>query len=262
MEKLMESGKTIDEFDTELICEYFSKLTRQGPGSPEMTVKALRFIDNLSQTSSILDLGCGTGGQSMVIAQNTKGSITGMDIFPDFINIFNSNAQKLNLQNRVNGIVGSMRDIPFKEEEFDLIWSEGAIYNIGFENGLKEWRKYLKKDGYIAVTEATWFTDNRPAEIENFWIKQYPQITTIPDNVSTLQKAGYIPAAVFILPENCWIDNYFAPQISVNEEFLTKYKGNKIVEEFIGDNYHEAKMYHEYKDYYGYVFYIGKKINN
>jgi len=256
----MENEKTISDFSHELICEYYSNLKRQGPGSPEMTIKALSFIDGLTQKSKIADLGCGTGGQTMVLAQNISGHITGMDIYPDFINIFNDNAKKLNIHDRVKGITGSMDSLPFQNEEFDLIWSEGAIYNIGFERGLNEWRQFLKKDGYIAVTEATWFTEERPSEIQKYWEHHYPAITTIPNNVSTIQKAGYIPVSTFILPENCWIDNYFIPQNPVYDIFLKKYNGDKTVEEFIEGNRHEEKMYHEYKKYYGYVFYIGKKI--
>jgi len=250
---------TIYDFNSELISEYFSNLHRQGPGSPEMTCKALSFIDSLTEKSKIADIGCGTGGQTMVIAQNTKGNITGIDIFPDFITIFNDSAKKLDLQNRVTGIVGSMDSLPFQNEEYDLIWCEGAIYNIGFERGLSEWKKYLKKNGFIAVTDASWFTEERPSEIENFWMNHYPEINTISNNVNKMQKSGYIPVAVFTLPENCWIENFHAPQISVQEKILKKYEGNKTVEEFIAYCRHEAQMYQKYKEYYGYVFYIGKK---
>ncbi|HBC37406.1 MAG TPA: SAM-dependent methyltransferase, partial [Porphyromonadaceae bacterium] len=78
------------------------------------------------------------------------------------------NAAKHNLQDRVKGITGDMASLPFKEEELDLIWSEGSIYNIGFEKGLNEWRKLLKRGGYIAISEASWFTVERPAEIHDF----------------------------------------------------------------------------------------------
>ena len=155
--------KTIYDFDISLICEYFLQGERQGPGNPEVTLKALSFIDNLTDMSKIADIGCGTGGQTMTLAQNTTGHITGIDVFPGFINQFNQNAQKLNLQDRVKGVVGNMENLPFQAEELDLIWSEGAIYNIGFERGLNEWRKYLKQGGYIAVTENTWFRAERPA---------------------------------------------------------------------------------------------------
>lgn len=138
VKKMSNENKTIHEFDFNLICEYFLSTERQGPGSPEATLKALAFIDNLSDQSRIADLGCGTGGQTMVLAQHAPGHITGLDFFPGFIDRFNHNAGKLNLQHRVKGIVGSMDNLPFREEELDLIWSEGAIYNIGFERGLNE----------------------------------------------------------------------------------------------------------------------------
>lgn len=253
--------KTVHEFDFNLICEYFSSVERQGPGSPEVTIKALSFIDNLTDKSRIADLGCGTGGQTMTLAQNAPGHITWLDLFPDFINLFNRNAERFNLQDRVKGVVGSMtEELPFKNEELDLIWSEGAIYNIGFERGLNEWRQYLKRGGYIAVSESSWFTDKRPAEITDFWMAHYPEIDTIPNKVAQMQKAGYVPVATFILPENCWTEHYFAAQPEAQQKFLDKYAGNKTAEELVAGQCHERELYHKYKEFYGYVFYIGKKI--
>ncbi len=255
-----ENITTIHEFDFTLICEFFSLMERQGPGSPEATLKALSFIDNLTEQSRIADLGCGTGGQTMTLAEHIQGQITGLDLFPDFINIFNRNAEQLGLQDRVEGIVGSMDDLPFREGELDLIWSEGAIYNIGFERGLNEWRKYLTTGGYIAVSESSWFTEERPAEIENYWMAHYPEIDTIPNKVAQIQKAGYVPVATFILPENCWTEHYFAPKVRAEKLFLDKYAGNKSAEEFVALQSHEEEIYRKYKEFYGYVFYIAKKI--
>ncbi|MFA5325051.1 MAG: class I SAM-dependent methyltransferase [Bacteroidales bacterium] len=253
-------NKTIHEFDFNLICEYFSNMERQGPGSPEVTLKALSFVNNLTDNSLIADIGCGTGGQTMTLAEHIRGKITGLDLFPDFINIFNHNAKRLGLEEKVKGIVGSMDSLPFLDEELDLIWSEGAIYNIGFERGLNEWRKFLKTGGFIAVSESSWFTEERPTEIHNFWMDIYPEIDTIPNKVTQIQKAGYIPVATFILPENCWTEYYHVPQITTQEMFLNKYSGNKTVEEFIAFQRHEAELYRKYKEYYGYVFFIAKKI--
>jgi ubiquinone/menaquinone biosynthesis C-methylase UbiE len=252
-------NKSIHEFDVNLIVDYYSNTERQGPGSPEITLKALGFIDGLSSRSHIADVGCGTGGQTMVMAQNTSGKITGVDLFPTFVDLFNSNAEKLDLQERVKGIVGSMDNLQFQNEELDLIWSEGAIYNIGFERGLKEWRRFIKTGGYIAVSEVSWFADEQPGEIEEFWMDAYPEIDTIPNKVDQMQKAGYVPVATFILPENCWTEHFYAPQVSAQEAFLKKHAGNKLAEGFIKNQRHEEQLYQKYKAFYGYVFYIGKK---
>ena len=104
------------------------------------------------------------------------------------------------------------------------MWSEGAIYNIGFERGLNEWRKFLKTGGYIAVSEASWFSEERPAEIDEFWIDAYPEIDTISQKVTQMQKAGYVPIATFVLPENCWTEHFYAPQVSAQEKFLKKFQ--------------------------------------
>lgn len=251
---------TIHEFELNLICEFFLNTERQGPGSPEVTLKALSFIDNLTDESLIADIGCGTGGQTMVLAQHAPGQITGFDLFPQFIDRFNNNALEQNLQHRVKGVVRSMDSLPFQNEELDLIWSEGAIYNIGFERGLKEWRNFLKPGGYIAVTESSWFTEERPAEIEDYCMPHFPEMDTISNKVAVVQKTGYMPVATFILPATCWTDHYFTPLIKAQDVFLEKYAGNKTVEEFVELQRYDAEMYHKYKDFYGYVFYIGKKI--
>ena len=253
-------NNTILEIDVNLICEFFLNVERQGPGSPDVTLKALSFVDNLTDKSLIADLGCGTGGQTMTLAQHATGRITGLDFFPGVVDRFNSNARELNLQERVKGIVGSMDDLPFREEELDLIWSEGAIYNIGFERGLNEWRRFLKMGGYLAVSESSWFTEERPAEIHDFWMSVYSEIDTIPNKVAQIQKAGYIPVATFILPEYCWTENYFTPLIKAREIFSQKYPGNKTVEELMKFGQHEAELYRKYKEFYGYVFYVAKKV--
>jgi len=243
----------------DLIIETHLGLERQGPGCPEMTIKALSFIDNHKNFTKTMDLACGSGGQTMVLAQNINGKITGLDIVPELINIFNDNAKKINLQERVNGIVGSMDKLPFQDKDYDLIWSEGAIDSIGFEKGLTHWFGFLKKNGYVAVTCATWFTNKRPEKIEKFWSGAGCKLDTIGDNILIMQKIGYVPIASFIISEKCWID-YFNSRVIEDKKILEKYTGNEFVQAYVNDNKYEAELYSKYKQYYGYVFYIGKKL--
>ena len=101
IKKMSNENKTIHDFELQLICDFFSNMERQGPGSPDVTLKALSFIDSLTDKSLIADIGCGTGGQTMVLAGHITGQITGLDLFPDFIDIFNHNAKQSGLQDRV-----------------------------------------------------------------------------------------------------------------------------------------------------------------
>lgn len=253
-------NKSIHEFDLNLIVDYYSTTKRQGPGSPEITHKALSFIENLNEHSIIADIGCGTGGQTMELAKHTEGKIVGLDLFPIFIDQFNANSKQLGFHDRVKGELGSMDNLPFQEQEIDLMWSEGAIYNIGFERGLNEWRKFIKTGGYVAVSEVSWFTNERPAEIEEFWLDAYPEIDTIPNKLQQMQNAGYVPVASFILPEECWTKHFYEPQVESENIFLKKHEGSTAAKEFVANQRHEMDLYYQYKQYYGYAFYIGKKI--
>mgnify|MGYP000467488663 CR=1 FL=1 len=189
----------------------------------------------------------------------SEGAVTAVDLFPVFIDQLKANAVEAGLSDRIHAEVGDMDSLNFREGELDLIWCEGAIYNIGYERGLNEWKKFLKTGGYIAVSEVSWFTDERPQEINDFWMEHYSEIDTIPNKVAQMQKAGYIPTAIFILPETCWTDHFYAPQAKVQEEFLKKHAGNKSAENYVGFERYEMNLYYRYKEYYGYVFYIGKK---
>ena len=242
------------------ICDVHIGLERQGPGSPEMTIKALSFLDDLKKISRVADLGCGTGGQTMILAQNINGNITGIDLFPNFIDVFNENAKKNNFQDRLNGIVGSMDNLSFQSEEFDLIWSEGAIDNIGFEKGLSYWNKFLKKGGYIAVTSPSWLTNERIAIVDKFWINAGSRLDSVEYNISIMQKTGYSFVSAFALPEICWTENYFIPLGAAQKALLKKHPEDKTIETFIENDKHEVELYSKYKQYYGYVFYIGKKM--
>lgn len=251
---------SINDFDFSLICEYFASLERQGPGSPEATLKALSFIEGLTPESRIADIGCGTGGQTRVLAKHAPGVISGLDLFPDFIHSFNAKAQTAGLQDRVSGVIGSMEALPFADEELDLIWSEGAIYNIGFEQGIRQWRRFLKPGAYLAVSEACWLTESRPEEIEQFWHDAYPEIDTLASKVQQVQQAGYLPVATFVLPENCWLDHFYRPQGPLQEEFLQRHPGNAAAAELVATQRHEAELYRRYGQYYGYVFFIARKL--
>ncbi len=252
--------KRLTELD--ILLETHIDLDRQGPGSSEMTLKAMSFIENLDGIQRAADLGCGTGTQTMELARRIKGRTTGLDLFPEFIGVFNENAKKLGLQDRALGTVGSMASLnhKFKKNEFDLIWSEGAIDSIGFEKGLRHWNGYLKKGGYVAVTCPCWLTAERVPEVDKFWGDAGSKLDSIGDNIAAMQKSGYSFVAAFALPEECWTENYFIPRAEKEEEVIKKYAGNALIEAYVENSRYEAELFAKYKQHYGYVFYIGRKM--
>jgi len=252
----------IENLDLSVVIDFFSQMDRQGPGSEEITLKALNFIDLTGSVGGlrIADMGCGTGGQTISLAHNTSAHITAFDIFPGMIDVLQHRVRKLGLHKRITGVVASMDRIPFDGNGFDVIWAEGAIYHIGFERGLNLWTEYLKKGGYVAVSDMVWLSDKRPAEIERYMCDNVPEINTPSYKIRQIEEAGYLPVASFFLPDNCWTENYYRPMAELFEGFLKEQGQSKAVVEFVERQREEIAMYEKYSEYYGYMFFIAKKI--
>lgn len=244
----------------DLIVEAHIGLERQGPGSAEMTLKALSFIDEPGRIAKAADLGCGTGGQTMALAQKIPGEIIGVDQFAAFIDVFDANAKKLGLSGRVKGLVGNIEDMPFQKEEFDLLWSEGVIDGAGFEERMVYWNNFLKHNGYVAFTCPSWLGEERPSDVMQFWSDAGCSLNTVDRNTAILQKAGFRFTAAFVLPENCWTEQYYISRTAVMEKLRKKYAGNETFEEYAQSGRQEIELYGKYRKSYGYVFYIAQKI--
>ena len=248
--------------EIELLIDFHKDANRQGPGSALETMKALNLIGvNQKENLKIADIGCGSGAQTIVLVQNINGQITAVDLFPEFLVELDNKAKKLGLHHRIKTLKKSMEDLPFDNEEFDLIWSEGAIYIKGFETGIKEWKNYLKTGGYLAVSEITWITNSRPKEIEEYWNKEYPEIDTASNKIRILEANGYALFGYFILSQNSWIDNYYKPMEKRFSAFLEKHNYSEMVRNIVEEHKEEIRKYQKYKDYYSYGFYIAKKIS-
>ena len=190
--------------------EIHSGNLREGPGSFKTTKKAISCIKELSQNPKILDVGCGPGQQSIDLAMLTKGNITSIDNHQPYLDSLSKKIINQGLKDRISILNRDMSNLSLEPNSFDLIWSEGAIYNIGFENGLRLWRPLLKPNGYIAVTEISWLKENLPKELHDFWNKAYPEVKHITNNLEIIKYCGYKILSNFTLPESDWW-NYYNP---------------------------------------------------
>ena len=160
---------------TMLFFEMFTGLPRQGPGDAASTLRALALVPGIGPETRVLDVGCGTGLQTRVLARNSPARFVAIDNHPPFVQELNRQAHALGIGDRLEGRVADMRQLDFAPGSFDLIWSEGSIYVIGFEAGLREWRRLLVPGGHVAVTEACWTKPGAPPDCAAFWAQEYPQ---------------------------------------------------------------------------------------
>jgi len=239
----------------EIFWEVHSNLPQEGPGDDESTIRALKAIKDLPDNPNILDIGCGPGRQTMALAGATNGSITCLDFHQPFLDDVRRKAEAAGFSDRISTVRQSMTEIELPEESFDLIWSEGAIYIMGFEAGLSAWKRLLKPGGAIAVTEVAWLKSDRPKEVEDFWIEAYPAIGEANDNLGVVEGCGYEVVGHFPLPPESW-ENYYGPMAGRIVQLREKYAGHAAAQAHLDEEQREIEIFRHYSDYYSYVFYV------
>ena len=153
-----------------------------------------------------------------------------------------------------------MNALPFDECSFDAIWSEGAIDNMGFQDGITTWRRFLKPGGILAVSELIWLTHERSDALEQHWMKKYPEVATVSAKMAKLEEVGYSPIGYFSLPQRCWLDNYYRPMQARFADFLSRNGHSDPARAIVEAEGNEITLYERYSDYYGYGYFLAKKI--
>ncbi|WP_048205256.1 class I SAM-dependent methyltransferase [Methanococcoides methylutens] len=244
---------------SDVFIEMFDRLPRQGPGKNECTKKAFEILSELPERPHILDIGCGSGMQTLLLAQLSGGKVDALDLYRIFLDDLNERAMKKGISDNIRTCVGSMTDLPYEKDSFDLIWAEGSIYIMGFKEGVSYWKQFLKNKGYICVSEINWLKDNPSEKAISYW-NNYPEVSmkTVEENKETISEIGFDCIDIFILPESAWWDYYHPLELRL-EEMKKKYSENAEFNEFSKEIYEEMEIYKECSDDYGYVFYIMKK---
>ncbi len=242
-----------------LMFSFFEGVLRKGPGSEASTLKALSMLDGMPPTPRIVDFGCGAGVASLVLARATEGIVTAVEIHQPFLQQLEALAASGGLTERIRTVEADMADPPFPDGSFDLVWSEGAIYNVGFEQGLKRWRRLLRAGGFIAVSEASWLCETPPRKAADFWGTEYPAMTSIEDNLSKVRLAGFESVGHFILPAEDW-DNYYGPLQEQLVVFRSENSDNSQAQSLADSLQQEIDIWRECGDSYGYVFYQGRAV--
>src|SRR5574344_3036365 len=97
-----QENNSIHDFDFAMICEYFSSIKRQGPGSEASTHRALASLPNINPGFKIADIGCGTGSSAIQLAKETHASVLAIDLFADFLNKVKKNSEMEGVSDKVS----------------------------------------------------------------------------------------------------------------------------------------------------------------
>lgn len=239
--------------------ELYEGLPRGGPGDRFSTRKAFSFMRDTVEKPLILDIGCGPGMQTIELAKISGGTIIALDNYQPFLDQLMIAAKQEGIDTQIITTCRSMDDMDFQEQSFDIIWSEGALYILGFEKGLKDWYKLLKSKGYLAMTEAVYLKPDPPRPVIEFWQAEYPDIKDIQCNIDLIEESGFELLSHFTLPDSSWFDDFYIPMEARIRTLIEKYTGNQKALDVFTTAQKEIKVFEAYSDYFGYEFFIMRK---
>ena len=227
-------------------------MEKLGPGGDVHTVRVLRFLP-ASEFRVVVDAGCGTGRQTIALARELGTVVHAVDLHAPFLADLERRAQKAKVEHLVRTHCMDMKDIPGVFQSIDLLWSEGAAYNIGLANALATWAPALAPDGFAVVSELSWLKEQAPATVKEFFRSGYPDMQSVQHNIGLAESACYRLLGIYTLPREAWVEGYYdvlAPRAMVLLDHA-----DPSVRAFAAETIREIEVFERSDDSYGYVFY-------
>ena len=219
------------------------------------TARAWHLLPPLDRPS-ILDIGCGRGGPTLQLAELSQGQIWGIDVDMAALRILAHRTSEAGLINRVRPIQGSLFALSFAGQSFDLLWSEGAIWLLGFAPGLRQWRRLLRPGGCLVVHEAIWLRPDPPPEVRAYWQRHYAGISTIPPILDQIPACGYDLLGHFALPEDAWWRAYYAPLERRIQTLRDKYAADPASLALLDAEQRDVDLFKCHQPWYGSAFFV------
>lgn len=244
----------------EIFFDLFENLPRQGPGSRACAEKALALCHGLPRTAAVLDLGCGGGGQTLHLAELLpEARITAMDNRAPSVERLRATVARRGLARRVHAVVGDMAQPALPPESFDLVWSEGALYQIGIATALRICHGLLRPGGCLAFTDAVWRKENPPPAVKASFDFDYPAMGRVPDVLAAIGRTGFSPEGHFTLPDEAWWNDFYTPMERRIEELRGKHAGDVEALGILDRLAQEPEMHRRHSDCYAYEFFIARR---
>jgi hypothetical protein len=197
--------------------------------------------------------------QTIELARISNGKVIALDNHQAFLDMLMEQAKRHRVDEKITPKNISMLDMDFEEKTFDIIWSEGALYIMGFQNGLKRCHQLLRNKGYLAVTELVYTVPDPPPQVVEYFEGEYPDIRNIGENIEAINEKGFSLISNFTLPESSWLNNYYLPIEKEIPRLIRKYRGNEVALSVFEGFRNEVDFYRKYSKFYSYEFFVMKK---
>ncbi|MCP4955847.1 MAG: MerR family transcriptional regulator [Photobacterium aquimaris] len=229
----------------------FYRLDRLGPSDDDDSLQALHALP--INTGNALDVGCGKGLTTCLLAHHSGFSLTALDNDEYHLSCLKEKIKHQPINERITTSCSSMMAMPFEEQQFDVIWAEGSAYIMGVNNALKQWQRFLKPHGYVVISDLVWLTETPSIEAYEFWQKNYPDMTSKQQRTTDIINAGYEVITSFTQSEKSWL-NYLVPL----KQKLNDIGDNDYKSIAVNDLRQEIHIHDQYLGEYGYHLFVLK----
>lgn len=243
----------------DLFFEVYEHLPRQGPGNRACAARALALCGELPDAPTILDLGCGVGGQTLHLAELTSGPILALDSHAPSIERLRTTIAERGLSQRMQAQVGDMAHPQLPPASQDLIWSEGALYNIGLRNALRVCYDLLRPGGHLAFTDAIWRKADPPDVVKQAFDTDAPTMGWLDDDLAAIRNGGFDLLGHFTLPDEAWWDDFYIPMEARISSLRITHAGDTEALEILDQIALEPETHRHYADYYAYEFFVTRR---
>lgn len=235
---------------------FFGGMDKLGPGSTEDTLAVLARLP-VREFARIVDAGCGSGRQTLDLARHLQRPVHAIDTYRPFLDRLRERAEQTGLGDLVKARCLDMTEIPAHFEGIDLLWSEAAIYNIGFARGLRLWYPAVRPGGYVVVSELSQIASELPEGVRRFWEKEYPGLQTHAANCAAAKAAGFRLLGTHRLPGTAWVEGYYdvlGPRAEARRQ-----DPDQAVRAFAAALLEEIRIHAANGGGFAYVFYVLRK---
>ncbi len=229
-------------------------LRRQGPGDPSLSRHILERLPALPAEPRIADLGCGAGDSSILLAEHFRRPVRAVERAEAFLEDLQRFAADAGVTELIDPIAADMGALDWEPGSVDLLWSEGAAYNLTFAGALAAWRPLVAPGGIAVISEATWFEPDPPAEIAAYWNEGYPHMGDEATNRQRAEDAGFTCLGIHRLVSEAWWTSYYQALQARIDTLRTN--ADAAMLGVIAESETEMDLFRRYSDTYGYAFYV------
>lgn len=232
------------------------------PGGMKATSQLSSMLE-IQENMNVIDIACGKGSTTMLLAEKYGCHVTGIDISEELIQEARYMAKKKGLTHKVEFLIGDAMNLPFQNNCFDIAISQAMLVLVEDKiKTIQETYRVIKPGGKAGWLELSW-----KKEIDSAFLDKISNVLcaycmtkvgTYKEWENIFQKAG-INNLKIVKGNNVhgsFLDNLYDEGLFNSIKMFYKIMRNKEIRERINIM---NNFFKDYNDYFGLGIYLFDK---